>query len=52
MARRDQYGNKWSVHYDDSVMADGRWVVYKNDERYTSFHTKEEAKEYVDEQCD
>lgn len=52
MTRQDRQGNVWSVHYDSQLMHDGRWVVYKNDRRYTSFHTEEEAELYVEEKCE
>lgn len=52
MSKQDQYGNTWSVHYDNQLMHDGRWVVYKNGKRYTSFHSEQEAEDCVNKKCD
>jgi hypothetical protein len=51
-SRNDRHGNVWRVYHDTSFLANGHWVVYKNDDRWVGCSSKDEAKQEIREQCD
>ncbi len=50
--RQDRWGNTWEIYLDDSLLASGRWVVFKNGKRWVGCSTEEEARDEVRERCD
>ncbi len=48
---RDRDGRVWSITYDDSWTASGRWVVFRDGRRWVERATREEAMDEIREHC-
>lgn len=49
---KDKAGDVWEVYRDDSFLASGRWVVFKNGRRWVGCATEDEARDEVRRRCD